>query len=116
MKRKDYPVGYIRKLLGNYSELAEGRWPFREDDSMPTKKHSFRSPYENAIIAKADLDRAIDSLDNIEREVITKLNIEGYEMIDLEGKFGGASIWSLERNAIRHMADFLNGEDWINEA
>lgn len=105
MKRKDYPVGYIRKLFANYSELAEGRWPFR-DDGMPTKKHSFRSPYENAIIAKADLDKAIDSLSHIEREVVTKINIEGYLLEDL----GIENAWRIEKRAIRNMAAYLNGE------
>ena len=109
MKRKDYPVGYIRKLLGHYSELAEGRWPFH-DDGIPTKKHSFRSPYENAIIAKADLDRAIDSLSYIEKEIITQLDVVGCPIVDLEKRFKDLDIERIGKRAIRNMAAYLNGE------
>ncbi len=90
-KRKDYPVGYIRKLLSHYDELA-------------------KSPYEDAIIAKADLDKALDSLDYIEREIVTKIYIEGYPVIELERKFEELNIGSVERQAIRNMAVYMNGE------
>ncbi len=109
-RRLDYPVGYIRTLLEHYEELAEGRWPFSTDETIPTKRHSFRSPYENAIIAKADLDTAIDSLGYIEKEVVIKLDIEGCPIIDLEVKYEGLDIWRIERRAIQNMAAYLNGE------
>jgi len=109
-KRLDYPVGYIRKLLEHYSEIAEGRWPFRDEDYIPSKKHTFRSPYENAIIAKADLDKAIDSLGYIEREVITQLNVKGCDIIELEKRFKDLNIGRIERRATRNMAAYLNGE------
>ncbi len=90
-KRKDYPTGYIRKLLARYDELAQ-------------------SPYEDAIIAKADLDKAIDSLDYLEREIVIKIDIEGYPVRDLERKFGEVNIERVEHQAIRNMATYLNGE------
>ncbi len=88
-EKQDYPVSHIRKLLANYDGLAGN---------------------ENAIIAKADIDRAIDALGYIEKEVITKMNIEGCPVTDLERKFEGIDIGKVERQAICNMAAYLNGE------
>ena len=83
MARRDYPVGHIRQLMANYGELSEG---------------------------KSDIDEAIDSLDNIEREIVLKIDIEKCSTVDLERKFEGLNIWQIEHQAIRNMAGHLNGE------
>ena len=88
-KQLDYPVSYIRTLLKCYDKLSED---------------------ENDRIAKVDIDMAIASLDDIEKEVVTKLNIGGYPVDELEGKFEGLNVWQIERRAIRNMAAYLNGE------
>jgi len=112
MKRKDYPAGFIRKLLGHYNELSNGKWAFGDSQNRLLE-------YEDAITAKVDLDRAIASLDYVEREIIIRLYIEGYSLEDLKKRFEGLGISRTERMAIRNMAAYLNGEcilkRWCNE-
>ena len=73
--KKDYPIPYIETLLQNYDSLSAGLW-FETEDGKRVKPSSNRAPFEAAIIAKTDIDMAIDSLSPDEQDVIKRMYFE----------------------------------------
>ena len=106
-KRVDYSRKWIALCLEHYSWLEEGKW-FEKENGEFRRIPTFRAPFENAVIAKADIDTAIDALSRIEREVITKRYLEGYEVWDIERTIPNAE--RVTKRAIWNMYYFLNGE------
>jgi hypothetical protein len=105
--KRDYTIKFIRTLLENYSCLEQGQW-YESEDGEKRRASKYRAPFEAAMIAKSDIDKAIDSLGRREKLFITDLYIEGYPLKELEYRFPNAM--RLEQKAIRDMANYLNGE------
>ena len=99
--KKDYPIPYIETLLQNYDSLSAGLW-FETEDGKRVKPSSNRAPFEAAIIAKTDIDMAIDSLSPDEQDVIKRMYFE-------EKGLDPDSMRIVKR-AIRNMGNYLNGE------
>lgn len=106
--RVDYPLPFIYKLLENYDNLADGRW-FENDYGEKRRTSSAKAPFEAATIAKADIDTAMAILCSTEREVITRIYIEGFELEDVENRLH-INVSRCIKTAVREMGNYLNGE------
>ena len=58
-----YSPKHILSILDNYASISSGDYSQdKPKDSVKSRLDIFKSPFENAIISKADIDIAIDSL------------------------------------------------------
>lgn len=97
-KRGDYPVPFILKILlcyDNPSDVLE-----TDEAGRIVRRGQNRAPFEAGCIMRADIDRAIDALDYEERTYIVAKFVLSKTIDD----------GILERRALRHMANYLNGE------
>lgn len=63
MSEIEYPIGLLYRLLSSWEMLAYGRWP--ADQRLPEGYRGQRSqdaPFVHAIIARADIQRAVATL------------------------------------------------------
>jgi hypothetical protein len=105
MNKSTYATGHIIAILDSYIAVDGGA--FDQDTSQSynkrTKGDTFRAPYENSIIAKADIDIAIDQLsDNPGRWLHYCKHIE-----DKPAGYGLS-----QRQYI--VADYIRGNEYIN--
>lgn len=63
-----YSIATVRKLLASYATLETGQLPVSETSYADywgpkmTKRRSAKSPFEEAVIRKCDVDRALRNL------------------------------------------------------
>lgn len=108
-EKVDYPIPFIRTLLENYDSLRQFQW-YESEDGQKVGAHSFRAPFEAAVIAKVDIDSAVDALGRKEQALIRAQYLIGYTLGELYEMFPNDDIVRLEQRAIRNMANYLNGE------
>ena len=103
--KKDYPIPFIYTLLEHYDSLYDGVW-FESEGGEKVKAKSNRAPFEAAIIAKTDIDMALDSLSPEEQLVINRLYFEEREL--------DPDSMRIVKRAVFNMGNYLNGECILN--
>ena len=93
---------HIYSYLINYDLLCEYILPCQSEEEPVDQKHNIsRAPFENAAIAKADIDLAIKALPNDMKEAITHC------YVIRQGDYDP----SLVTRGVNRMYRFLNGLD-----
>jgi len=114
----DYSMALIRRLLAGYAALEEGRLPVQESGYADywgpkmTKRQSAMSPFENAVIRKSDIDRAIQELPPSFKFVVLAVDIDGREIQDCAYWLGKSvsEIMHIEDKAVKRIAGILSGQ------
>ncbi|MFH1422351.1 MAG: hypothetical protein ABIH42_06530, partial [Planctomycetota bacterium] len=86
---------FIRTLLENYQALEQGQW-FESENGERTRKAAHRAPFEAAVIAKVDIDRAIEILGEKEKSFIIAMYLDRCSEIELMQMFPYDNIGRLE--------------------
>jgi len=103
MKKKiTYRKTHIYAYLIDYELLEKYIMPFQSEEDPVTQKNNYkRAPFENAAIAKSDIDLAIKSLPKAIKEAVTNCYIKK------EGDYQRR----LVTKGVHLMYCFLNGLD-----
>ena len=115
MAKKDYTTTQIEWLLRGYTSLAEGQHPRRRDfrldyNSGSHSRHQHVIPPISPLDLKADIDRALQRLDDKTKLIIALVDI--LEMPDTCSswlKLSYRQIFIFRLDGIRAMERFLNG-------
>jgi len=113
-----YSVGLIRRLLSNYASLEEGKLPAKNSNYTEywgprmNGHHNTKSPFENAILMKADIDRAIQQLPPEQKFIIITVDIDERSIGDCAYWLGKevSYVLFMEIRAVRRMVGILSGK------
>jgi len=115
-----YSIALIRKLLASYAALEAGQLPVSDSGYAEywgprmTRRGSSRSPFEMAVLLKADIDRAIQQLSPEQKFVLLAVNIDERSPGDCAYWLGKtvSQVMAIEDRAVYRMAGILSGKTW----
>ena len=112
--RDSYSIKQIQNLLENYHELNRGELPSGDWPKVLAGRRGYTSNFEMSALLLADIDYAIQHLPRLLELVIliTYIWRQGSAMAGYWTRRSHKEVILIESDAIRMMADILNGKPY----